>query len=149
MTRLRRILHPSDFSAASARAFAHAVQAAKVNRAQLVILHVLTPVVPMVGPDYVPTPSVYADLERAATAQGKRQLDRLVARAKKAGVRAVGLLRQGIPAEEIVRAAKATRAGMIVMGTHGRTGFARLVLGSVAARVVGTASCPVLTVRGR
>jgi nucleotide-binding universal stress UspA family protein len=72
-----------------------------------------------------------------------------VARAKRAGVSAVGLMREGVPAEEIVRAARAQRVDMIVMGTQGRTGFARLVLGSVAGRVVATAPCPVLTVRAR
>jgi nucleotide-binding universal stress UspA family protein len=51
--------------------------------------------------------------------------------------------------EQIVRAAKRQRVGIIVMGTHGRTGVARFFLGSVAARVAATAPCPVLTVRGR
>jgi nucleotide-binding universal stress UspA family protein len=52
-------------------------------------------------------------------------------------------------AERIVRTARALRADLIVMGTHGRTGVTRVVLGSAAARVVATASCPVLTVRAR
>jgi universal stress protein A len=149
MARVRRILHPSDFSPASTRAFRYALEAAKVNRARLMILHVLSPVVPVVGDEYVASPRVYVDLQRAAREQGERQINRLVSRAKQAGVRAVGLLREGAPADGIVRAARATRAGMIVMGTHGRTGMARLLLGSVATRVIGTAPCPVLTVRGR
>jgi nucleotide-binding universal stress UspA family protein len=51
-----------------------------------------------------------------------------------------------VPAERIVRLAKTRRADVIVMGTHGRTGFRRAILGSVAARVVALATCPVLTV---
>ena len=59
------------------------------------------------------------------------------------------LVDAGVAAEQIVRLARARRADLIVMGTHGRTGFTRALLGSVAARVVALAACPVLTVRGR
>jgi nucleotide-binding universal stress UspA family protein len=72
-----------------------------------------------------------------------------VAKARKAGVRARALLLEGVVADRIVRAAKGQRADVIVIGTHGRTGLARFVLGSVADRVVSQAGCPVLTVRGR
>jgi len=54
---------------------------------------------------------------------------------------------EGVPADQIVRLARLRQADMLVIGTHGRTGFSRLFLGSVAARVVATARCPVLTVR--
>jgi len=64
-------------------------------------------------------------------------------------VRARGLLVDGVSADQIVRTSRARHAGMIVVGTHGRTGVARFFLGSVAGRVVATAHCPVLTVRGR
>jgi nucleotide-binding universal stress UspA family protein len=71
-----------------------------------------------------------------------------VARARTDGVRAESLLLQGLPAEQIVRAARSKRADLVVLGTHGRSGLPRLVLGSVAERVIGLARCPVLTVRG-
>jgi nucleotide-binding universal stress UspA family protein len=74
---------------------------------------------------------------------------KLVARAKQAGVRARSLVVEGQAADRIVRAARASRADMIVMGTHGRGAVAKFFLGSVAGRVVATATCPVLTVRGR
>src|SRR5439155_5502006 len=99
--------------------------------------------------DYVASPRMYVDLQRAARAHGKEEIDKLVAKAKKAGVRTSGLLLEGNPAQQIVRAAKSTRTDMIVMGTHGRTGLAKLFIGSVAQRVVSTAPCPVLTVRSR
>jgi universal stress protein A len=148
MSRIRRILHPTDFSRASSKAFAMAVEMAKANRAELLIVHVLAPAVPLVGDGYV-TPKVYEDLEASARAWGRKRLDQLLAKARKARARAKGLLLEGVPHEQIVRAAKSRKAGLIVIGTHGRTGLVRFVLGSVAGRVVALASCPVMTVRGR
>lgn len=94
------------------------------------------------------TPAVYDDLQRAARAVAQRHLNRLVAQAKHAEVRASSRLVEGSPVHDrIVRTAKAIRADVIVMGTHGRTGVTRGVPGSVASRVIATAACPVLTVR--
>jgi nucleotide-binding universal stress UspA family protein len=76
----------------------------------------------------------------------QKKLDALVARAKSAGVRARGLLLEGQPSGRILHAARG--AGLLVMGTHGRSGLARFILGSVASRVVAGARCPVVTVRG-
>jgi nucleotide-binding universal stress UspA family protein len=55
---------------------------------------------------------------------------------------------EGEPAQEIARAVRKTRADLLVLGTHGRTGLKRFFVGSVASRVVATATCPVMTVRG-
>jgi nucleotide-binding universal stress UspA family protein len=148
MGRIRLILHPSDFSRASSAAFAKAVEMAKTNRAELLVVHVLTPVIPMVGDGYV-SPKVYEEIEATARLQAQTQLDRLLAQARKAGVRVKGLLMEGVPHEQITRAARSRRADLVVIGTHGRTGLAKFFLGSVAGRVVSTASCPVLTVRGK
>jgi nucleotide-binding universal stress UspA family protein len=144
----RRILHPTDFSPASRPAFARAVAMARANRASLIIMHVIVPLVPVVGEGYVP-PQTWTDLERQVRAQAERELAKLVAKARKAGVRATSLVLEGTPADRIVRAARARRADLIVMGTHGRGALAKLFLGSVAERVVATAPCPVLTVRAR
>src|SRR5712691_5950128 len=146
MSRIRRILHPSDFSRASGKAFAKALEMAKANRAELLVVHVLAPAVPLVGDGYV-SPKIYEDLEASARAWGQKQLDRSAVRARKAGVRAKGILLEGVPHEQIVRAAKSKRASLIVIGTHGRTGLTKFVLGSVAGRVVAMAPCPVLTLR--
>jgi nucleotide-binding universal stress UspA family protein len=143
---MSRILHPTDFSPASRAAFTKAVTLAKKDRSELVIAHVLAPVLPAV--DGYAEPQMYAQMEAAGRRYGKKHLDALVARARKAGVRARGLLLEGLVHDRIVRAARSQRADMIVIGTHGRTGLARLVLGSVASRVVSHARCPVLTVRG-
>lgn len=149
MARIRRILHPTDFSKASAAAFAKAVELAKTNGAQLTLLHVLAPPPPMLAGDGYISPKVYDEMDRAARAFAAKELGRLLAKAKKAGVRASGAVRDGIAAEQIVRAARTPRADLIVIGTHGRTGLAKLFLGSVAGRVVSIAACPVMTVRGR
>jgi nucleotide-binding universal stress UspA family protein len=144
---IRRILHPSDFSSASRAAFSKAIELAKQNRAELIVTHVLAPVIP-VADGYV-SARAYEEMEEASRRYGQKQLDGLVAKAKAAGVRARGLLLDGVVSDRIVRAAKGQRADVIVIGTHGRTGLARFVLGSVASRVVSHAGCPVLTVRGK
>jgi universal stress protein A len=144
----RRILHPTDFSAASRPAFQLALALARNSRASLTILHVIAPFAPTLGEGYVP-PRTWESIERQVRSQAQNQLAKLVARARKAGVRATSLLQEGPSADRIARAARARRADLVVMGTHGRSGLARLVMGSVAERVVGSAPCPVLTVRAR
>ena len=146
----RRILHPTDFSKASAPAFARALAEARQTRSELLVVHVLAPVIPAAGASegYL-SPSVYEQMSKSARAWAQKQMDRLLAKAKAARVRARGMLLEGVAHEQIVRAAKRQRAALIVIGTHGRTGVARFFLGSVAARVAATAPCPVLTVRGR
>jgi nucleotide-binding universal stress UspA family protein len=95
------------------------------------------------------TPQVYDKMLADVRTDVQRQLNRLVARAKKSGARVKGLLLEGVPHDRIVRAARSTRADLVVLGTHGRTGLGRLFLGSVASRVVTLSPCPVLTVRGK
>lgn len=149
MASFRRILHATDFSGPSRRAFVTALGLAKANRAELTIAHVLVPTMPPVGDMYAAAvpPNLYEDLEAAARRHAQSRLARLVAKAKTAKVRVRSVILAGIPHEQIVR--RARQADLIVIGTHGRTGLPRLFLGSVAARVVTLAPCPVLTVRGR
>jgi nucleotide-binding universal stress UspA family protein len=144
--RFRRILHPSDFSPAARPAFRKALELAKANRAELLVAHVLPPL--PLYPEAALAATTYDELVRGQRASARKRLDRLVASARTDGVRASGLVVDvGTPAEAIVRLARARRADLIVMGTHGRTGIVGALLGSVAGRVVGTAACPVLTVR--
>ena len=142
------ILHPTDFSPSSRPALNHALALAREQGAELLLVHVLPTVMPMVGEGYM-SPKTFDDLQRSMRAQAQKRLDGLVAKAKAARVHARGMLYEGVAADAIVRAARAKRAKLIVMGTHGRTGLSRLFMGSVAERVVGTAPCPVLTVRGK
>jgi nucleotide-binding universal stress UspA family protein len=146
----RRVLHPTDFSKASAAAFTRALAEAKQQRSELLVAHVLAPIIPVAGAGegYI-SPSAYEQMSESARTWAQKQMDRLLAKAKAARVRARGMLLEGVAHEQIVRTAKRQGAGLIVIGTHGRTGVARFFLGSVAARVAATAPCPVLTVRGR
>jgi nucleotide-binding universal stress UspA family protein len=148
MTRIRRIMYASDFSRASRAAFAKAVEIAKANRAELVVAHALTLAPPFVEGVYI-SPKTWDEIETSARDAVQKQLSVLVAKAARAGVRATSLIVVGSPYEQIVRAARLKRADMLVIGTHGRTGLGKLLLGSVAERVLSTARCPVLTVRGR
>jgi nucleotide-binding universal stress UspA family protein len=142
-----QVMHATDFSSASRPAFAKAVQLARRDRTRLVIVHVMTP--PAWGGDGYIAPSTIDEIYRGYREDAQRKLDAVVARAKAAGVRARGMLLEGIPAEQILRAAKKLRPGLIVVGTHGRTGVARFFVGSVASRVVAGSTSPVITVRGK
>jgi nucleotide-binding universal stress UspA family protein len=144
----RRILHPSDFSSASRAAFRKAIDMAKASRAELLLLHVVSPVVPVPGDGYV-SPEMYDQLSASSRAWAQKRLDSLVAQAKKSRARVKGFILEGAASDEIVRFARARRVELIVMGTHGRKGLAKLFVGSVADRVVAAATCPVLTVRGK
>ena len=144
----RRVVHPTDFSAASGAAFKKAVEMAKAGRGELLLVHVLSPVMPVPGDGYI-SPKVYDEIAASTRAWAGKQLDRLLKKGRAAGARVQGVLLEGVPHEQIVRFARSRRAAVVVMGTHGRSGLAKLFLGSVAGRVVTAAPCPVLTVRGR
>ena len=146
MPRVRRMLFASDFSKASGKAFTTALTLAKANRATLTILHVIVPFMPIVPEQYINT-ATWEQIDSQARRWSQQQLARLTEKAKKAGIRVVGLLLEGDPAQQITRAARSKRADVLVVGTHGRTGLTKFFVGSVAGRVVATASCPVVTVR--
>ena len=148
MSRLRRVLHATDFSRASQRAFAKALEMAEQNKAELVLLHVLTPIANYVIGDHYTDPSLYARLEETAEHEAETGLAKLVQRARNARVKVKRMLARGTTHEQILRAARRCQADLIVIGTHGRTGLSKLLMGSVAGRVISAASCPVLTVRG-
>jgi nucleotide-binding universal stress UspA family protein len=141
----RHILAPTDFSEYSKKAVASALELAQKFGAKLTILHVVElPPYPVEG--YVP-PSLSAtfldDMERQATVD----LAQVVPEAEAAKVDVARLVAVGTPYRKIVETAEADHVDLIVMATAGRTGFSHLVLGSIAERVVRTASCPVLTMR--
>jgi nucleotide-binding universal stress UspA family protein len=147
MKRARQVVYATDFSTTSRRALDTAIALATTAGAALTIVHVLPPIV--VLPRHSLDAATMARLEREGREWGLRRLARVAADVKRAGVKADVQLREGDASDQIVRAARSTRADFIVMGTHGRRGFPRLLLGSVASRVIATARCPVVTVRGR
>ena len=143
---MRRILFASDFSKASRKAFATAVKTARQAHASLSIVHVLAPFLP-IGPDQYVGPDTWQEIEERAREWATEHLTALAAKAKAGGVRTTTTLVEGTPAREISRFAKRKHADLLIIGTHGRTGLARLFLGSVANQIVATAPCPVMTVR--
>jgi nucleotide-binding universal stress UspA family protein len=145
---VRRILHPTDFSTASGPALAKALALAKDNGAELIVVSVLDALPPLASEAYV-SRATYNRIAKEGRAAAQRRLDKPIARARAAGVRARGRVLEGTAHEEIVKAAKRERADLIVMGTHGRTGLTKMLIGSVASRVIAMAPCPVVTVRAR
>ena len=148
MTRIRRILFASDFSRASRRAFDAAIRLAKSNHARLTILFAYTPIVPLVPGHYIDD-RTWAELDTDSQRWIQRRLAALTARATKSGVQASATMAIGDPPSQIVRMASSSRTDLIVVGTHGRRGMSKFFLGSVAERVIATAPCPVMTVRGQ
>jgi universal stress protein A len=136
-----RILYASDFSKASGRAFTTAVSMAKSNAAALTILHVVPP------EPRSASSATWETLETERQHWRDREMRKLAAGARRAGIRTIALVVRGNPTREILRAIRSRRANLIVIGTHGRRGLSRLVLGSVAEGIVKRAPCPVLTVR--
>jgi nucleotide-binding universal stress UspA family protein len=145
MKRIRNILMATDFSSASRTAFRRALDLAAANRATLWIGHVVPAVPGTMSGD--PLPRMYREMDLFVRRDAEKHLRALAKAATRAGVRARTLLLHGVAHEAIRRAARVRHADLVVLGTHGRTGAARFFVGSIAARVVATAPCPVLTVR--
>jgi nucleotide-binding universal stress UspA family protein len=139
MSPIRTILHPTDFSEPSHYAFRLACALARDYNATLILMHVAGP--PVVIGEGIVVPEFNSYLEQ-------QLYNRLCAiRPDDSKVRVAYRMAQGDPAAEILEAVRATGSDLIVMGTHGRTWIARLLMGSVAQVVVRKAPCPVLTVR--
>ena len=137
MLPVRTMVHPADFSERSQYALWLACALARDYGARLIIVHVAAAPTLAYGEGVVP-PSP-EELRAAA----KEQLDRLPVPHANVERR----LEQGHAATEILRVAQKVNADLIIMGTHGRTGLGRLLMGSVAEQVVRHAPCPVLTVK--
>ncbi len=148
MTRsLHRILVPTDFSAPSAAALAMARELAARFGASIQLIHVLDD--PYAAGSYAPEVYGYvpAGLREAWQRTAETQLLAVFPAREREPFRATSAVVFGSPARTIVEYADTNGFDLIVMGTHGRSGVAHLLLGSVAERVVRTAHCPVLTVR--
>jgi nucleotide-binding universal stress UspA family protein len=146
MSEIKRMLVPTDFSAASEIAFEYAIDMAARQGCSLHILHVIDEASYVTAyPDgfYVELPGQ----RRALTDDATARLTKMTERCAGVGLAATFEVTVGRPARVIADSASARGIDLIVMGTHGRSGFAHLVLGSVAERVVRTAPCAVLTVR--
>lgn len=144
MKLFEKILVPTDFSHNADRAMHMAVELAKGYGASILLVHVYD-VAPYAIPEGLPLYETYQITQLRDVFD--KQLSEAKQRAEQAGATQVETeLLQGSAYREIVRRAEEGRFGLIVMGTHGRTGLAHMLLGSVAEKVLRHAPCPVLTV---
>ena len=147
MSAYRRILVAVDGSPTSMKGLREAIRLARDGRAELLLLHVVNEYYAFATLDGF-APGI--DLVPTLREGGRRILAKAKAATDKAGIRAKVLMREtlgGPAADTIVRDARKQRADLIVLGTHGRRGLRRLVLGSDAEAVVRTSPVPVLLVR--
>ncbi|MBE0541822.1 MAG: universal stress protein [Verrucomicrobia bacterium] len=137
---VRDILVPTDFSPTSLHALDYAVPLARQLGGQITLLHVMDwPVLPQTVENLV--------IGDAMTRTAKERLDALAHEKVPSPLLAKTLVRTGSSYQEITRLAQGLKSHLIILSTHGRTGFKRALLGSTAERVVRHAPCPVLTVR--
>ena len=144
MKTFERIVAATDFTPASRPVLDEAERIARECGAQLLIVHAYR--VPAAAELAQVPVGVYEDFLGAVRAAGEQRLATLVAQARSRGIDARPLLREGFADEEILNAARQERADLIVMGTHGRRGVSRMLMGSVAWQVVSRSPCPVMTV---
>jgi nucleotide-binding universal stress UspA family protein len=137
MIHIQKILYATDFSSFSNLAYFHAVSLAQKHQASLTVMFVFQP-------ERVSTPGSTGNTG-ADRAYWKDQLEQI--RPVDPGIAVRHVLLEGDPAEQIVRHAREAGIDLIVMGTQGRTGMERLLLGSVAEKVLRDASCSVLVVK--
>jgi nucleotide-binding universal stress UspA family protein len=142
---LQQILVPVDFTETSDRALEHAIEFAKKFNAAITLMHAYQiPVYAFPDGAYITAADVAAQISTAA--QGR--LDAMIESRKLAGVPIVGVLRDGVAWEEINAVATEIHADLIIIGTHGRRGLMRALLGSVAENVIRTTTLPVLVIHG-
>jgi nucleotide-binding universal stress UspA family protein len=136
MIRIKKILYPTDFSSYSNQAYFHALALAVTHNASLTALFVYTPDAPIPGAPTEPNkarPYWQSQLEQIRPLDDRINMHHVVL--------------EGDPAEEIVRYSREAGMDLVVMGTHGRTGIDRSLLGSVAERVLRDAGCSVLVAK--
>jgi nucleotide-binding universal stress UspA family protein len=140
-----RIVVATDFSECAEQAWELARRVAAAPGSELVLTHVLTEV-PLYG-EGVFNIETARKVREGARKWAEGALEDWVGKARAEGLSARAVVRTGVPHQEIVAVAQDERADLIVIGTTGRGGINRALLGSVADRVVRLAPCPVLTVR--
>jgi len=145
MQPIRRILFPTDFSEHADSAWLYALQFAQQFGADVHLLHVVSPP-PHMGEAYLGNFDSRKYVQ-ALTSAANDSMDRQIEAAKDRALIFRREARVGVAFREIIEYAAKHDIDLIVMGTHGHTGLAHVVLGSVAEKVVRTAPCPVLTVR--
>jgi len=143
MTLYDRILVPTDGSPEGSRAVAHAIDLAEAHDATVSALYVIN----TASYNGLPMETSWEGVTTLLNTDGQHALDTVEAQATDRGIPAETEITEGSPAKEIIQTAEQQDCDLIVMGTHGRGGLDRLLLGSVAEKVVRAARIPVTTVR--
>jgi nucleotide-binding universal stress UspA family protein len=143
--KIKLILCPIDFSEFSERAYRHALSLAEHYQAKLVAQHVVE-LWRHPSASFAASAGVYEEFEQALRESGSKQLQEFVKNHTHDEIQAELVVQEGVAADSILSFAQAQKTDVIVMGTHGRRGFDRLMLGSVTDRVMRRAPCPVLAV---
>jgi nucleotide-binding universal stress UspA family protein len=141
--KINRILCPIDFSEFSVSAYQHALSVAEHYQAKLVAQHIVE-LWRHPAADFVASAGLYEEYSQALRESGKEQLQEFVKKHTNDEIQPELVVQTGVAADSILSFAQLQKADVIVMGTHGRRGFDRLMLGSVTDRVMRTAPCPVL-----
>lgn len=141
MNQFKKILIPTDGSEYTKKAIAQGLEIAKLMNAEVTALYVVDQTSFVNFPMDSTVVSIYSLLEK----EGQDAVDYVVEEGAKIGVKVTAMLQEGSPVKKIVDLAK--DHDLVVMGTIGRTGISKILLGSVAERVVRFAPCPVLVVR--
>jgi nucleotide-binding universal stress UspA family protein len=144
---IRSILLPTDFSECGNYALSYATSLARKFGSSIIFVHVIEPIVPTVGYSGVTEPLPIADISDQLEDSAERELPRFAECEECAGLEIEELIVHGDAAAEIVRVARDRKVDLIVVSSHGRTGWGRILFGSTAEAIVRHASCPVLVVK--
>lgn len=143
--RLKKILVPIDFSECSQKALRYALPFAGEFGAQILLVHVVEPV--FVPENLMMAAPELPELGATVVSEAQNKLSRVSKQTIPAEIKVDMVVRVGRPYQEIIEAARAEDADLIVIATHGYTGLKHVFLGSTAERVVRHSPCPVLAVR--
>ncbi|HTN72629.1 MAG TPA: universal stress protein [Methylomirabilota bacterium] len=144
MTKVKKIIAPTDLSKLSRPAVRYALEMAMEQGGEVIVYHVISEDADFFGKDAALNPA------SAFVPQQKERLWEFVREnfADLVGkVKVTEVVEAGVPYNKIVQKAEEENADLIVMSTHGRTGFEQIMLGSVTAKVVARAPCPVVSIR--
>jgi nucleotide-binding universal stress UspA family protein len=144
---LRSILLPTDFSECASHALSFATSLARDANASIICVHVVEPVMPTVGYTGITEPLPATDISEQLEDSATRELPKIADFEECAGLEIEEVIVHGDAASEIVRVAKERGVDLIVIASHGRTGWGRILFGSTAESVVRHAPCPVLVVK--
>ena len=146
MLPIKKIFCPTDFSKPSYEALKTANELALHFSAELTLIHVVSPI-PTVPGSPAPTGFNFLSYQQEIEASAKKLLEQVTQEKISREIKSRIMVIQGNPADEIVRMAAVGNADMIVIATHGLTGWRKFIFGSIAEKVIRLAPCPVLSIQ--